>query len=105
MAPSSSVPGCNVPLKEARTSYGRFWACKNFGRRALSVGLLRHTFIPESINPLWLVNRCFLKLHREGYRAPEIGDVVIEDALIRLARCQGTNGAHREIFIHAIVCG
>src|ERR1700757_736166 len=30
---------------------------------------------------------------------------VIEDTLIRLARSQRTDGAHCEIFIHAIVCG
>src|SRR4029453_3576937 len=47
----------------------------------------------------------FLKLHREGHRAAEIGHIVIEHALVRLACCQRTDGAHREIFITAIVCG
>jgi membrane associated rhomboid family serine protease/Zn-finger nucleic acid-binding protein len=47
-------PRCNVPLKEVRTSQGIFWACENCGGRALTVELLRRTFTPESINPLWL---------------------------------------------------
>ena len=40
-----------------------------------------------------------------GYRAAEIGHVVIENALVRLACCQRTYGADRKIFIHAIVRG
>jgi membrane associated rhomboid family serine protease/Zn-finger nucleic acid-binding protein len=47
-------PRCNVPLKEVRTSQGIFWACENCGGRALTVELLRRTFTPGSINPLWL---------------------------------------------------
>jgi membrane associated rhomboid family serine protease/Zn-finger nucleic acid-binding protein len=47
-------PRCNVPLKEVHTSQGVFWACENCGGRALTVELLRRTFTPESINPLWL---------------------------------------------------
>jgi Zn-finger nucleic acid-binding protein len=47
-------PRCNVPLKDVRTSQGIFWACENCGGRALTVELLRRTFTPESINPLWL---------------------------------------------------
>jgi membrane associated rhomboid family serine protease/Zn-finger nucleic acid-binding protein len=47
-------PRCNVPLKEVRTSQGIFWVCENCGGRALTVELLRRTFTPESINPLWL---------------------------------------------------
>ena len=47
----------------------------------------------------------FLKLHREGYRAAEIGHVVIENALVRLARRQRTYGADRKIFIEPIVGG
>jgi membrane associated rhomboid family serine protease/Zn-finger nucleic acid-binding protein len=47
-------PRCNVPLKEVRTPQGIFWACENCGGRALTVELLRRTFTPESINPLWL---------------------------------------------------
>jgi membrane associated rhomboid family serine protease/Zn-finger nucleic acid-binding protein len=46
-------PRCNVPLKEVRASHGVFWACENCGGRALTVELLRRTFTPESINPLW----------------------------------------------------
>lgn len=47
-------PRCNVPLEEVRTSHGVFWACENCAGRALTVELLRRTFTPESINPLWL---------------------------------------------------
>lgn len=31
-----------------------FWACGNCGGRGVTLELLRHTFTPESINPLWL---------------------------------------------------
>ena len=47
-------PRCNVPLEEVRTSHGVFWTCENCAGRALTVKLLRRTFMPESINPLWL---------------------------------------------------
>ncbi len=47
-------PRCNVPLEEVRTPHGVFWACENCAERALTVELLRRTFTPESINPLWL---------------------------------------------------
>jgi membrane associated rhomboid family serine protease/ssDNA-binding Zn-finger/Zn-ribbon topoisomerase 1 len=45
---------CNVPLKEVRTSHGMFWACNQCCGHALTVELLRRTFTPESINPLWV---------------------------------------------------
>ena len=35
-------------------SHGIFWGCGNCGGRAVTVELLRRTFTPESINPLWL---------------------------------------------------
>ncbi len=47
-------PRCNLPLKEARMSRGVFWACDKCGGRAVGLELLRRTFTPESINPLWL---------------------------------------------------
>src|SRR5437773_3344337 len=47
-------PRCELPLKEVRTSGGVFWACDNCGGRAATIELLRHRFMPESINPLWL---------------------------------------------------
>jgi membrane associated rhomboid family serine protease/Zn-finger nucleic acid-binding protein len=47
-------PRCNLPLKEVRMSGRVFWACDNCGGRAVTVELLRRTFTPESINPLWL---------------------------------------------------
>jgi Zn-finger nucleic acid-binding protein len=43
-----------LALKEVRTSHGVLWACNNCGGRAVGLELLRRTFTPESINPLWL---------------------------------------------------
>src|SRR5207302_10977004 len=47
-------PRCNLALKQVRTSHGVLWACDNCGGRAVGLELLRRTFTPESINPLWL---------------------------------------------------
>lgn len=47
-------PRCNQLLKDRRTAHGIFWACDQCGGRAVTVELLRRTFTPESINPLWL---------------------------------------------------
>jgi membrane associated rhomboid family serine protease/Zn-finger nucleic acid-binding protein len=47
-------PRCNLPLKEVRMSHGVFWPCDKCAGRAVTVELLRRTFMPESINPLWL---------------------------------------------------
>jgi membrane associated rhomboid family serine protease/Zn-finger nucleic acid-binding protein len=47
-------PACQLPLKETRTSHGFFWSCENCGGRAVTIELLRRTFTPECINPLWL---------------------------------------------------
>jgi membrane associated rhomboid family serine protease len=47
-------PRCNLPLKEVRMSGRVFWACDQCAGRAVTVELLRRTFTPESINPLWL---------------------------------------------------
>ena len=47
-------PRCNLPLKEVRISGRVFWGCENCGGRAVTVELLRRTFTPASINPLWL---------------------------------------------------
>ncbi len=49
-----ACPSCRQPLAEVRTSHGIFWKCERCGGRAVSVELLRRTFTPESINPLWL---------------------------------------------------
>src|SRR5882762_1336198 len=46
-----------------------------------------------------------LKLHLEGHCAPEVGHLVIENALVRLACRQRTHRAQRKIFVHTIVCG
>ncbi len=47
-------PRCLIPLKENKMAQGIFWSCGNCGGRAVTVELLRRTFTPESINPLWL---------------------------------------------------
>src|SRR5438552_10269969 len=49
-----SCPRCNLALKQVRTSHGVLWACDNCGGHAVGLELLRRTFTPESINPLWL---------------------------------------------------
>jgi Zn-finger nucleic acid-binding protein len=46
-------PKCNLPLTRVATSEGIFWMCTGCGGRAVTVELLRRTFTPESINPLW----------------------------------------------------
>jgi Zn-finger nucleic acid-binding protein len=52
--PDLICPRCNQPLNQVRMSYGVFWACNSCGGRAINIELLRRTFTPESINPLWL---------------------------------------------------
>ena len=47
-------PRCRQPLNQVRTAHGVFWGCPNCGGRAVNIELLRRTFTPESINPLWL---------------------------------------------------
>jgi Zn-finger nucleic acid-binding protein len=47
-------PRCQIPLKQTKMQHGIFWSCGNCGGRAVTVELLRRTFTPESINPLWL---------------------------------------------------
>jgi Zn-finger nucleic acid-binding protein len=51
--PSYHCPKCNLPLTRVGTSMGVFWTCSNCGGRAVTVELLRRTFKPDSINPLW----------------------------------------------------
>lgn len=47
-------PRCNLPLEQVRMNGRIFWACGKCAGRAVTVELLRRTFTPESINPLWL---------------------------------------------------
>src|ERR1043165_7673905 len=56
MAPTDTLtcPRCHGQLKQTKMSHGIFWGCGNCGGRAVTVELLRRTFTPESINPLWL---------------------------------------------------
>jgi Zn-finger nucleic acid-binding protein len=52
-SPVYHCPKCNLPLTRIGTSMGVFWTCNGCGGRAVTVELLRRTFTPESINPLW----------------------------------------------------
>ena len=47
-------PRCAIPLAQNKMQFGVFWSCDKCGGRAVTVELLRRTFTPESINPLWL---------------------------------------------------
>jgi Zn-finger nucleic acid-binding protein len=72
-------PACRLPLTEMRTGKGILFHCEKCDGRAVSLGLLRDTFTPESINPLWLH-----AIHDEGQRArpcPSCGNAMIEIAL------------------------
>ncbi|HKR54300.1 MAG TPA: zf-TFIIB domain-containing protein, partial [Chthoniobacterales bacterium] len=72
-------PACRIPLTEMRTGTGIIWRCEKCDGRAVSLQLLRRTFTPESINPLWLH-----AIHNEGSSArpcPSCGNPMIEVAL------------------------
>ena len=72
-------PACRIPLTEMRTSNGVLWRCEKCDGRAVGLELLRRTFTPESINPLWLH-----AIHNEGRSArpcPSCGNAMIEVAL------------------------
>jgi len=53
-SPQLICPRCNVALKKVQSTGRIFWACDRCGGRAITLELLRRTFTPESINPLWL---------------------------------------------------
>jgi Zn-finger nucleic acid-binding protein len=72
-------PTCRIPLTEIRTGNGIIWRCEKCDGRAVGLQLLRRTFTPESINPLWLH-----AIHNEGMSArpcPSCGNAMIEVAL------------------------
>jgi Zn-finger nucleic acid-binding protein len=72
-------PACRTPLTETRTGKGVLWHCGKCNGRAVGLGLLRDTIMPESINPLWLH-----AIHDEGQGArpcPSCGNAMIEVAL------------------------
>src|SRR5438270_13888286 len=72
-------PACRIPLTEWRTGNGVIWRCEKCDGRAVGLQLLRRTFTPESINPLWLH-----AIHDEGRSArpcPSCGNAMIEVAL------------------------
>jgi Zn-finger nucleic acid-binding protein len=66
-------------LTELRTGNGVIWRCEKCDGRAVGLQLLRRTFMPESINPLWLH-----AIHNEGRSArpcPSCGNAMFEVAL------------------------
>src|SRR4029453_5708482 len=72
-------PACRTPLTEKRTRNGIIWRCEKCDGRAVGLQLLRRTFTPESINPLWLH-----AIHNEGSSArpcPSCSNPMIEVAL------------------------
>ena len=82
-------PACRIPLTEVRTATGIIWRCEKCKGRAVGLQLLRRTFTPESINPLWLH-----AIHNQGGRArscPSCGNPMIEVAL------DGTSGIKVEV--------
>ena len=84
-------PACRIPLTEMRTGTGIIWRCEKCDGRAVGLQLLRRTFTPESINPLWLH-----AIHNEGSIArpcPSCGNPMFEVALdsssgIRIEVCR-----------------
>jgi len=84
-------PACRIPLTEMRTGTGIIWRCGKCHGRAVGLQLLRRTFTPESINPLWLH-----AIHNEGSIArpcPSCGNPMFEVALdsssgIRIEVCR-----------------
>jgi Zn-finger nucleic acid-binding protein len=84
-------PACRIPLTEMRTGTGIIWRCEKCDGRAVGLQLLRRTFTPGSINPLWLH-----AIHNEGSIArpcPSCGNPMFEVALdsssgIRIEVCR-----------------
>jgi len=84
-------PACRISLTKMRTGTGIIWRCENCNGRAVCLQLLRRTFTPASINPLWLH-----AIHNEGSVArpcPSCGNPMIEVALdsssgIRIEICR-----------------
>jgi Zn-finger nucleic acid-binding protein len=54
-------PACGIALSRMMTERGVIWRCEKCDGRAVGLSLLRTTFTPESINPIWLH-----ALHHEG---------------------------------------
>jgi Zn-finger nucleic acid-binding protein len=82
-------PACRIPFTKMRTGTGIIWRCEKCDGRAVALQLLRRTFTPESINPLWLH-----AIHNEGSIArlcPSCGNAMIEVAL------DGSNGIRIEV--------
>ena len=53
MGTKSFCPVCQTPLTEVGTPSGIFWKCEKCFGRGVAVEILRRTFTPESIDPLW----------------------------------------------------
>jgi Zn-finger nucleic acid-binding protein len=69
-------PSCQRTLIQVRMSHGIFWSCENCGGRAVGVELLRRTFTPQSINPLWL--HAIKSEGQSGRRCPSCRNSMIE---------------------------
>ena len=74
-----NCPRCAVPLQQVRTSHGVLWSCARCGGRAVGVELLRRTFTPESINPLWL--HAIRNKGRKSLPCPSCRNAMFEVAL------------------------
>lgn len=72
-------PRCEIALPRVRSSYGVFWACQRCGGRAVGVELLRRTFTPASVNPIWL--HAMQSPGRSACRCPSCGNAMTEVAL------------------------
>jgi len=49
-----TCPACHIALEKLTTGLGVIWRCRQCNGHAVNLSLLRKTFTPASINPLWL---------------------------------------------------
>jgi Zn-finger nucleic acid-binding protein len=89
--PDLICPRCNAALKQVRTTHGVLWVCDQCGGRAVGVELLRRTFTPESINPLW--RHAISGEGQTGCRCPDCGHPMTEvrlsdKCLVRVDVCR-----------------
>jgi membrane associated rhomboid family serine protease/Zn-finger nucleic acid-binding protein len=90
-SPDLICPRCNTALAQVRTSHGVLWKCDHCGGRAVGLELLRRTFTPESINPLWL--HATGGEGQTGRRCPSCGNPMLEvrlsdKALVKVDVCR-----------------
>jgi membrane associated rhomboid family serine protease/Zn-finger nucleic acid-binding protein len=90
-SPDLICPRCNTALSQVRTSHGVLWKCNHCGGRAVGLELLRRTFTPESIKPLWL--HAIGGEGQTGRRCPSCGNPMLEvrlsdKALVKVDVCR-----------------